>query len=405
MAKKESISSISSEVGGYIRQRKTKKGISYQVCLYLGKDYLGKNQYKYYTAKTKEEAQELLLKKQAEAILNGKDFSTRNSSMTVSQFLNLYFSEYVYDVLKPSTQRSYTYLAQYVEKLLGDRRLNELKSIDLQNFYRRILKCSPFSKDKKGLSLRTVSDVKRFVTVFLNAAVANELIEKNPNIGIKLPRNIKVDEPPKKEIYTMEEVSILLQNAKGSDLEMPLTILLDSGCRRGELLALTYDDIDWENNQIFITKNLTEGLNNTTHLVTPKTKAGYRKVTLTEHTMKLLKKSYTNYKREKMLNRDFIDTRLVIHKSNGEGIKPHSFYNKFCRFTKRIGLPHIRLHGLRSTSITLSIQNGCPIKAVSEKVGHSSVTITNNVYLKNTDKMREETTAIMENILQQAVNG
>ena len=81
------------------------------------------------------------------------------------------------------------------------------------------------------------------------------------------------------------------------------------------------------------------------------------------------------FKRAKLQNRNFVDTKLIIHKVNGESIKPHSLYNKFCRFTKRMGLPHIRLHALRNASITLAIENGCPIKAVSEKVGHSSVII------------------------------
>lgn len=401
---KNRVSSMTDGIGGYIRPRETKKGISYQVGLYLGKDYLGKNKYKYFTAKTEEEAKELLLKKQAEAILNGKNYASKDNSMTISQFLEMYFEEYVYGVLKPATQRTYTHISKYVIALLGDKKLCDLKSVDLQNFYRKLLKCSPFSKDKKGLSLRTVTDIKRFVTVFLNVAVANELIEKNVNIGIKLPRNIKVDVEPKKEVYTMEEVGILLQGAKGTDMELPLTLLLDLGCRRGELLALKYTDVDWENNEISITKNLTEGLNNTTHIVTPKTKAGIRKVKVTERTMNLLKRSYTDYKRAKLQNRDFVDTKLIVHKPNGEGIKPHSFYNKYCRFTKRIGLPHIRLHALRNTSITLAIQNGAPLKAVSEKVGHSSTVITSDIYLKNTDKMREQTTQVMESIFQQAVN-
>ena len=392
-------------LGGFIRERNTLRGVHFQVGLYLGKDYLGKNKYEYFTVKTREEAEELLMKKQAEAILNGKNYSSKDKSMTVSEFLEMYFEEYVYGVLKPATERAYTSIAVYVVKLLGDKKLDELRSVDLQNFYRKLLKCSPLSKDKKGLSYRTVTDIKRFVSVFLNVAVANELIEKNPNVGIKLPRNLQVDVEPKKEIYTAEEVGILLREAKGTDLELPLTILIDSGCRRGELLALTYNDVAWEEGTISITKSLTEGLNGTTHVVTPKTKAGIRKVKLTEHTMNLLKRSYTDYKRAKLQNRNFVDTKLIIHKKNGEGLKPHSLYNKYCRFTKRIGLPHIRLHALRNTSITLAIENGCPIKAVSEKVGHSSVTITSDVYLKNTDKMREETSQIMESILQKAVNG
>ncbi|MBQ8038886.1 MAG: tyrosine-type recombinase/integrase family protein, partial [Lachnospiraceae bacterium] len=179
----------------------------------------------------------LLQKKQAEAILKAESF-VAPSQITVGEFLDVYIEDYVRGITKPSTERVYTYLVVYIKPYLGNIKLQQLRSVDLQRMYKQMLTKSPVSD--KPLALRTVTDIKHFCSVWLNVAVSTGYIEKNPNLGVKLPKQVATCVQKKKAVYTLEEVKTLLQGVKGSDFELPLTLLLDSGCRRGELMAFTY---------------------------------------------------------------------------------------------------------------------------------------------------------------------
>ncbi len=396
------------KIGGHVRPRIGKDGsISYyQVCIYLGKSIINgksKANYQYFSAPTEEQAYELLEQKKAEATLHMKRFASP-SMMTVSEFIhNQFLPEFVYDVLKPSTQRAYTDHAKYVDLTIGSIRLRDLTTVHLQRMFKDLMNKSPLSGNP--LSYRTIQDIKRFTSVVLRCAIDLKYLYENPLDGVRLKK--PSDEVPtgNHNIYTKEQMATLLKGVKDTDLELPLVLLLDSGMRRGELCGLTYDNVLWEENSIRITQNLTHGMNDKVYMVSPKTQSGIRTVTLTTYTMELLKKSYVDYKKLKLLHgADFHDTKAVIHKENGDFFLPHSLYNKFKRTIAKLGLPPIRLHAIRSTSITLAIQEGATIRAVAQRVGHLDCTVTEKVYLKCTQPMLDQAADVMEGIIRDVVN-
>lgn len=395
------------KVGGYVRPRYNKAGeiTYYQVCVYNGKSTVNgktKSDYQYFTAPNEQQAYELLEQKKAEATLHMRRFANP-SMMTVHDFIyEQYLPEFVYDVLKPSTQRSYTDHAKYLDLMIGTIRLRDLTTVHLQRMFKELMNASPLSG--KPISYRTVQDIKRFTSVVLKTAIDLKYLYENPLDGVRLKK--PTDDLPtgNHDIYTKEQLSILLKGVKGTDMELPLVLLLDSGMRRGELCALTYDNVLWDENSIRITQNLTHGIDDKAFMVTPKTQSGVRTVTLTTYTMELLKKSYKEYKKLKLSQgTQFHDTRAVIHKENGDFFLPHSIYNKFRRITNKLNLPPIRLHAIRSTSITLAIQEGAKIRAVAQRVGHKDCTVTENVYLQCTKPMAEQATEIMENIISEVI--
>lgn len=396
------------EATGYIRERYNKLGerTYFQVVINTGTIEVNgkkKKQEQFFKAYSREEAEELLAIKKAQYVLHRKQFANP-ALMTLKFFIEEeYMPNFVIGVLKESSARSYRQNCKYILACLGEIKLRDITTNRLQQMYNQLLKKSPFSG--KPLSYRTVTDIKRQITCILNTCIACNYMYENPNMGVKLRKPPRLEEE-KKEIYTMEEMAILLNGAKGTDMEAPLLVVFDGGLRRGEVCALEFSDFDFENKTVTISKNLTQGLESEAVLTTVKSASSKRIVHLTDVTMEAVKRAHVQYKKLQLSKgTNFVPSnRLVYNPKNGAGINPHSFYTKFKRLCKELGLPPIRLHGLRSTSITLAIENGAPIKAVSAKVGHKDVKITENIYLKNTEKMTAQTTEVMSKIMEEVVN-
>ena len=196
----------------------------------------------------------------------------------------------------------------------------------------------------------------------------------------------------------------MLAGIRNTDMEMPLTLIIDATLRRGEALALLWSDIDFEKGTINVNKNWVEDRYNKGIMTTPKTESSKRLIKITENSLSLLKKARIDYNTRKLANKDFVDSQRIINQPNGKEYAPKSFYQKYKRTIKKVGMDSIRLHDLRHTGITLQLENGANIKAVSTRAGHSSIKITGDIYGHCTKRMEEETVSILEKVFNPAVN-
>lgn len=384
-----------------IRPRYNKKGeiTSYQGKLYLGKKANGKNHEVYYSAKTHEEIERILAEKEAEYVL--QDFQEPNS-MTVNYYLeNEWYPNYVEPVLKETSIRAYKCHMKYITEMIGAIKLQKLTSTQIQQMYVSLMQKSPFSD--KPLSYRTVLDVHRTLTSALNVAKEIGYVKNNPTIGTKL-RKPSCFEEEKKMVYDADEVQELLIGVKGTPLEMYFRLIIEATLRRGEALALTWTDIDWDKSTIRINKSWVEDRNNKPILSTPKTKSSVRTIKLTSEMMQMLKRARNDYNTRKLAGGDFVDSQRIISQKNGKPYNPKSFYQLFKRTIRKLELPELRLHDLRHTGITLQLENGANIKAVSTRAGHSSIKITGDIYSHCTQKMEDETVDIIEKVFEPVVN-
>jgi integrase len=170
------------------------------------------------------------------------------------------------------------------------------------------------------------------------------------------------------------------------------TLLARTGLRIREALALTWDDIDFENKTLTVNKTLVYPTNSTPYLSTPKTKASLRTIKLEDVTIRLLKKHrinrnemylmYSNYKKP--------ETNIVFHQHDGRWLRTNVVREYFKEVCKRAGLPVLSPHALRHTHAVHLLEAGANIKYVSERLGHASIKMTADTYLHVTKKIEDE---------------
>lgn len=365
-------------VSGSVRPRPNAKDVRYfDIILELGKDPLtGKRKRVYYKADTtdRQEAENLLTVKKAE-YLSGNMIEP--SRQTVASFLDEYLRDYVQVQSSPATVKDYRNVVEnYLKPEFGQIKLQDLSRARVQQVYNGWRLKS--TKSDKPLRATTILHINRVFKAALNVACELEYIKENPARKVKVGKDMVTEHV---DVYTVEEIKELQKAVKGTDMELPVALLFDCILRRGELLGLRYSDIDFEKNTVTVQYTWTETDGNEPTLKDCKTESSYRKMVVSEHTMKLLKKQRLLYMQNRMkYGENFCNSDRVICKENGEPYLPKSFTHKWGKTLSRHGLRHIKLHGTRHSAISLLISEGVPVHMVQQRAGHRDPKITLGVY-------------------------
>lgn len=170
--------------------------------------------------------------------------------------------------------------------------------------------------------------------------------------------------------------------------------------RRGELLALTWSSLDLPSHRLFVRASLVT-INYELHLSTPKTRRSRRAIELDPATVMALQEHRLAQEEERDLAGNLYGGRdLVFARLNGDFLHPHSVSQGFSRLVRRHRLPPIRFHDLRHTSATLALAAGVHPKVVSERLGHSSVTITLDTYSHVVPTLQKEAAHMIAHVLE-----
>lgn len=277
--------------------------------------------------------------------------------------------------------------------------VQELTRAKVQQVYNSLRKKS--NRSDNPLSASTIKHIHRVLKCALNVAVDEGIIKENPVRKIKIGKDICSDHL---EVYTVEEIRALEKAVRGTDMELPVALLFDCVMRRGELLGLSYSDIDFDKKEVTIQHAWTETETNEPVLKDCKTESSYRKLIVSDHTMELLRRQRTIYLRNRMkYGEDFCNSNRVICKENGEPYRPKSFTRKWAKTLKKYGLRHIKLHGTRHSAISLLLSEGVPIQIAQQRAGHQDPKITLSVY-SHVSKDKESLVAdMLEDVLFSAV--
>ena len=217
----------------------------------------------------------------------------------------------------------------------------------------------------------------------MDFAVAQKIISENPCKAVALP---KVEH---KEMQTIpaEQLQAFLKEAKETGVHEMYYIELATGLRRGELLGLKWQDIDWENGIIKVRRSITR-VNGEIVEAPLKTKNSYRAVSISPQAIEVLKqqKAKTN-------------DQYVFPSPKGGPISPDSVNNMLKRVLARAGIPKVRFHDLRHTFATIALQNGVDIKTVSGMLGHFSAGFTLDTYAHVTTSAQKEAAETMSQVL------
>ena len=256
-------------------------------------------------------------------------------------------------------------LSYHLLPYFKNKRIRSITTIDVNIFFDSLA--------KEGLAVKTKRNIRNVLNGIMVLAVQENVIGFNPLTKIPVFRETKKEN---RRALTGEEVRQLLhaldayyekkKNYKNVNMLIyPYVYLaIYTGARRGELCALTWDDIDVEKGTVSINKSINEHLD----IEVPKTTNAYRVNVIPKAVMaKLL---------------PFKDSKCnkVFHTCTGEYIKPSNIARAFRNILKFSALPHICLHELRHTHATLALQAGVPITDISKQLGHASISTTLDFY-------------------------
>ena len=285
----------------------------------------------------------------------------------------------------------------YLVPAFGRVKLKDLTTLSLQKYYNSLYERSPLSGEP--LSAKTVRNIHVLFSSALQRAVQLDILKKNPAQNIELQKVKRFHS----EVYDVAELSQLFEALAGTDLEVPVKILIYMGCRRGELLALTFDKIDFLNSTITIDSN-TVKVKSQAITKSPKTESSIRTIDAPYSLMQLLTKERDRYEKRRLkFGRDFHDTNLIVSQPNGLGFKPDSFTQKFSRFLKQHGLRHLRVHDMRHENATLMLRAGVNPKVMQRRLGHSNYSTTMDIYSKVLAETEKDAVKLLESSLETIV--
>lgn len=237
-----------------------------------------------------------------------------------------------------------------------------------------------------------------FLRAVLRESYRLKEIQENPCEFIKLPTK-KIEET-NINVYDRDEVKDLISKLEGSYIEIPILLMLTLGLRVGEALGLTWSDIDFDSNTI--TVNRIQVYTSKTGVIykAPKTQESIRTLSAPIELMNKLKK--LKIERNKLILENIISEKyknLVCLNSNLIEFRESTLWKAFKIFRERNNLRHIRLHDLRHTNATMMLLSGIEMKVVSERLGHTDISISINRYSHVLKEMDEEASSYLNDIL------
>jgi len=292
------------------------------------------------------------------------------SKETVAEFMQHWLATYVVTNTTPSTQRGYQGVARrYISPILGRIPLQNLQPQHIQKLYAAML--------ERGLSAQTVQHTHRVLRQALGHAVKWSVINKNPADVADPPR------PEKKELemWDVETIQSFLNAANGSPYRDVYHLAVLTGMRRSELLGLQWNNVDLDSSKLAVVTTLQRINGRGLVIGGPKTQKSRRSIALGTTTVGLLKSVRTRQIEQRLaVGSLWQDGGYVFTQTDGKPMHPDKVSNEFRKIVDKSGLPHLTLHGLRHAHATLLFLEGVHPKVVSERLGHSNISVTLDIY-------------------------
>lgn len=372
---------------------------------YVIKTVEGAKKRKYLYARTRKDLQ-------AKVELLKQDPAAYKTEATVGEWIRIWSQNYLPGVVKHSTELFYKGMLQYVPENLQKKPISKVTPTDLQSFFLDL--STNGGATKKGLSSSTVRSVRSTMITLFEHALDNGYITLNPAKKTKPPRLVR-----KKIIALTKEEAARLQKVADTgeyysnlaqcwdnygtqylvtEFGVLIRLALASGARRGELLGLTWNDVDFLKKRIHVINNMQQGV-----LGETKTRNSERFVSLDTRTMDRIsqwlkyQKCYQNEMGDLFKNQqNLVFTNIVGNHVDVDTFRTR-YFNKMCRAAN---LPEgTTLHSLRHTHATLLLQAGESPRTIADRLGHSTVNFMLNVYSHTLKEMAENVADVVGKIL------
>ena len=326
----------------------------------------GKKLYDYQTVRgTKRQAQQKLTE-----LVRGLDTGeyVEPNQETVSRYLRRWLDMKRIKV-RPRTIEFYELRIRHLDKLIGSISLQRLSPLHIEQAYGQLT---------REVSPAMAAGAHRTLRAALNQAVKWRLIAVNPVAAVDPPRAHRPVITP----LTPKQVGAFLEAAAKTPLYSLYLAGVLTGLRRGELLALRWDDVDLKGKTITVQRTLTKGGPNAIFSPT-KTRSGYRVVEISDVLVSVLR-GHRRQQREHrlLLGSIWIENNLVWPSECGTAMTPSVLHRHFKKLLEAAELSKgTRFHDLRHTHASLLLASGTTsLKLIQERLGHSSITITADTY-------------------------
>ena len=321
---------------------------------------------KTYYGKTRREVQEQLkvaLREQQQGTL------ITAPQQTVEQFLRQWLEGHKSTVRIRTYERYEEMVRLHLVPVLGRIPLQKLSPQHVRMLYARKL--------DEGLSPTTVNTLHMMLHKALEDALRWNLVARNVCDAVSPPRRNNYEIRP----LTMEQVQQMLTAAKGHPLEALIVLAITTGMRRGELLALRWQDINFSTNMLQVRRIFTRAPGNRYIEAEPKTEKSRRSILLATLTVEILKQHRVKQLEAKLqAGEAWQDRDLVFCTLVGTPLNPSKVVDRFKTLLKMAGLPDIRFHDLRHSAATILLSMSIHPKVVQEILGHNQISMTMDIY-------------------------
>lgn len=352
--------------------------------LYSGRfvDKNGKRQQKYF--KKLQECRQWI----ADATYQDEHSDIRDlGNMSLDAWFDIWYEvnkeNFRYNTLKARKER----YEHDIKPVIGHMLVTEVKTIHCQNVM--ILLKGKYSKS-------TLSQTRSLMKILFDYALDNEIITSNP-----VTRKVKVvggKDERSARILTRQEQSELISCLDHYNFRNQYLFILNTGLRCGEMIALTWDDVDFKARKVSINKTATVIATNSQVIVNPpKTKSSIREVPLTREAVRILNEQ----KKGKVIR---IENSMYVFTGNdGEIISAQNYSRTLSYICKKNGIEPISMHSLRHTFATRCIEAGMKPKTLQAILGHSTLAMTMNKYVHTTDDEKSKELELVEHALSSVV--
>jgi integrase len=294
---------------------------------------------------------------------------TTPEQTTVGKYLHEWLEDSVKPRNRPSTYQSYEgHVRVHLIPAFGRVRLSRLTPQHVEAMMAKKL--------RDGLSPSTVVRIRATLRRALSRAVRLGLVQRNV-AALADPPSAKATPV---EAMTSEQATELLEAVEGHRLEALFVLALATGLRQGELLGLSWSDVDLEAKSLTV-RHALQRVDGELTLVEPKTERSRRTLSLPPSSIKTLKTHRASQRREQLASGEaWHDSGLVFTTDAGLPLDGVNVTRAFQRLLKNAGLPKMRFHDLRHACASFLLANGASMRVVMEQLGHSQIGLTMNTY-------------------------
>ena len=369
---------------GYLKKRS--EG-SWSVVIYLGHDPVtGKERHKWHTVHGNRKAAERELTRLLREFDTGAYVDA--VKLTVKEYLEKWLQDYARVNVAGKTFERYAAVVKHqLAPALGSLPLAKLQPLHIQTCYSQMLQGGRKDGREGGLSPQTVLHHHRILRQALQQAVRWQLLARNPADAVEPPR------PQPREMRALDEAQTawLIDATHGTRLYIPVLLAVSTGMRRGEILAVPWQEMNLISGAVSVCRSLEQTKAGGLKFKDTKSRHGRRPVSLPEITVEALRQhKAAQDARKALLGSDYQDNDLICCRDDGTIWPPNAFTSAFRDLLRRRGIAAMRFHDLRHSHASQLLRAGVSPKVIAERPGHSKVGFTLDAYSHLLPGMQEE---------------